>query len=141
MHTYIYIHTYMHTYNCVLETIFDLTYIHDRFFCMTDSFAVISTQVIITTSTAVTILSTPRAIMTTKTMSLNSSPEQPSGQQSEGSSDSIWIIWMSLSIVFVLLTIVAVAVSIGCVLKKKSKFKINSHDDNVTLAHTNSLRK
>ena len=66
-----------------------------------------------------------------------------SGEQSAGSSDSIWIVWMLLFILFALLTIVAVMIIIylAYLLKKRNKSKVDSKAGNDALVQTNSVGK
>ena len=82
-------------------------------------------------------------ITVTKTMWVNSSSEQTFGEQlfSEDAS----IIWMSLFILFLVLTIISVTINayLACVLRKKSKCKVNEKTGNqcINLVDTNSLCK
>ena len=104
---------------------------------------VLSLEKTVTMSTIVTISATPKAITVTKIVSVNSSPDQTLDQQpSETSSDGASLAWMSLFILFLLLTIAAVTVSVylACLRKKKCKHEVDSKAD-VALVQTNSLCK
>ena len=65
------------------------------------------------------------------------------GEQSAGSSDSIWIVWMSLFILCLLLAIVAVMIIIylAYLLRKRNKSKVDSNAGNDTLVQTNFVGK
>ena len=139
------IHAFLHTYACIMHTCL-ITLIHgylrhvygvDHY--VLDEYYLIE-HLTLTGTCAVTKTTTSTV---TSTTTANSSPGDQIGEQSAGSSDSIWIIWMSLFILFALLTIVAVLVSVylACLLKKKNKFKVDSKTGSITLVQTKSLRK
>ena len=79
----------------------------------------------------------------TTTVFIDSSPELVFGQQSAEPFDSTVLIWMSLFILFLVLTIAAVTMSIylACVLKRKRTFRASSEAEAATFVKTNSLCK
>ena len=107
-----------------------------------------NTQLINSTSTTtitsiVTISATPRGSTVAMTVSANSSPYQTLEQPPLGTfSDGTSLAWMSMFILFLLLTIAAVTVSVylACLLKTKRKHEVNSKGD-VALVQASSLRK